>query len=83
MIKFWTWFSFRVVFPVISDAKSRAVVYVWVHLEGNSKQGNTVKMMCGGTSEAKPADAEIQAIINEVMKYWSMLVFNNVSFYFL
>ena len=40
-------------------------------------------MMCGGTSEAKPADAEIQAIINEVMKHWSMLVFNNVSFYFL
>lgn len=23
-------------------------------------------MMCGGTSDAKPADAEIQAIINEV-----------------
>lgn len=24
-------------------------------------------MMCGGTSDAKPADAEIQAIINEVI----------------
>lgn len=24
-------------------------------------------MMCGGTADAKPADAEIQAIINEVI----------------
>lgn len=30
-------------------------------------------MMCGGTSDAKPADAEIQAIINEV-------ILNNIYF---
>lgn len=57
------------------DAGSHEIVYVH-HFEGISNRWTTVKMMCGGTSDAKPADAEIQAIINEVI--WNKIYYSCV-----